>query len=92
VELHLHSLNTPSWRGVQLKHRDDFTFIFYIPAALSLGVGPVRYATSHITNTFVTLNCNEYSLQTLFLVITQLYFHFGETVPFFRVSSAVFLQ
>jgi hypothetical protein len=26
VELYLHSPNTPSWRGAQLKHR-DFTFI-----------------------------------------------------------------
>jgi len=24
VELYLHSPNTPSWRGVQLKHRDSF--------------------------------------------------------------------
>jgi hypothetical protein len=28
VELHLHSPNTPSWRGAQLKHRDNFTFTF----------------------------------------------------------------
>jgi hypothetical protein len=26
VELYLHSPNTPSWRGAQLKHRDSFTF------------------------------------------------------------------
>jgi hypothetical protein len=25
VELYLHSPNTPSWRGAQLKHRDNFT-------------------------------------------------------------------
>jgi hypothetical protein len=24
-----HSPNTPSWRGAQLKHRDDFTFSLY---------------------------------------------------------------
>jgi hypothetical protein len=24
VKLHLHSPNTPSWHGVQLKHRDNF--------------------------------------------------------------------
>jgi hypothetical protein len=24
VELYLHSLSTPSWRGAQLKHRDNF--------------------------------------------------------------------
>jgi len=28
VEPYPHSPNTPSWRGAQLKHRDDFTFIF----------------------------------------------------------------
>jgi hypothetical protein len=28
VELQLHSPNTPSWRGAQLKHRDTFTFTF----------------------------------------------------------------
>jgi hypothetical protein len=26
VELYLHSLNTPLWRGAQLKHNDSFTF------------------------------------------------------------------
>jgi hypothetical protein len=25
----VHSPNTPSWRGAQLKHRDKFTFTFY---------------------------------------------------------------
>jgi hypothetical protein len=30
MELYLHSPNTPSWRGGQLKHRDSFTFIFYL--------------------------------------------------------------
>jgi hypothetical protein len=28
VGLYLHSPNTPSWRGAQLKHRDNFTFTF----------------------------------------------------------------
>jgi hypothetical protein len=26
VALYFHSPNTPSWRGAQLKHRDNFTF------------------------------------------------------------------
>jgi hypothetical protein len=26
----IHSPNTPSWRGAQLKHRDNFTFTLYI--------------------------------------------------------------
>jgi len=35
VELYLYSPDTPSWRGAQLKHRDNFTFtlplnIYYI--------------------------------------------------------------
>jgi hypothetical protein len=30
VELYLHSPNPPSWRGAQLKHRDSFTFTFYL--------------------------------------------------------------
>jgi hypothetical protein len=29
VELYLHSPNTPSWCGAQLKHRDNFTFYFW---------------------------------------------------------------
>jgi hypothetical protein len=28
VELYIHSPNTPSWRGAQLKHRDNFIFTF----------------------------------------------------------------
>jgi hypothetical protein len=28
VELYYHSPNTPSWRGAELKHRDNFTFTF----------------------------------------------------------------
>jgi hypothetical protein len=28
VELYIHSLNTPSWRGAQSKHRDNFTLYF----------------------------------------------------------------
>jgi hypothetical protein len=28
VELYRHSPNTPSWGGAQLKHRDNFTFIY----------------------------------------------------------------
>jgi hypothetical protein len=29
-ELYLHSPNMPSWRGAQLKHKDSFTFPFYM--------------------------------------------------------------
>jgi hypothetical protein len=30
MEIYLHSPNTPSWRGAQLKHRDNFSFIINI--------------------------------------------------------------
>jgi hypothetical protein len=30
MELYLHSPNTPSWHGAQLKFRDNFTFTFVI--------------------------------------------------------------
>jgi hypothetical protein len=30
VEQYLHSPNTPSWRGAQLKYRDNFTFYLYL--------------------------------------------------------------
>jgi hypothetical protein len=37
VELYLHSPNTPSWRGAQLKekHRDNFTFTFFCKHSLN---------------------------------------------------------
>jgi hypothetical protein len=28
VELYFHSTNTPPWRGAQLKHRDNLTYVF----------------------------------------------------------------
>jgi hypothetical protein len=28
AELYLHSPSTPSWRGAQLKHRDNFTLLY----------------------------------------------------------------
>jgi hypothetical protein len=36
VELYLHSPNTPSWRGAQLKkrQRDNFTFMFILHSAI----------------------------------------------------------
>jgi hypothetical protein len=29
VELYLHSLNTPAWRGAQGEHRDFYLYLFY---------------------------------------------------------------
>jgi hypothetical protein len=30
MELYLHSSNTPSWRGAQLKHGDNFAFYLFV--------------------------------------------------------------
>jgi hypothetical protein len=38
VELYLHSPSTPSWRGVQLKHRDNFTFTLPLPRTILIAV------------------------------------------------------
>jgi hypothetical protein len=43
----LHFPNTPSWRGAQLKHRDNFTFTFIETVVLIM---PVTLAVSFITN------------------------------------------
>jgi len=29
VALYFHSHNTPPWRGAQLKHRDNFTLLYF---------------------------------------------------------------
>jgi hypothetical protein len=39
VELYLHSPNTPSWRGAQGEHRDDFTFVEEMRNACKILVG-----------------------------------------------------
>jgi len=36
VELYLNSPDTPSWRGAQLKHRDNFIFTFTLPLFIYL--------------------------------------------------------
>jgi hypothetical protein len=38
VELYLHSPNTPSWRGAQGEHRDNFTFTFTMECSLAHGL------------------------------------------------------
>jgi hypothetical protein len=40
VEIYLHSHNTPSWCGAQLKHRDNFAFNF-IQHTNSLNIAPL---------------------------------------------------
>jgi hypothetical protein len=49
VELYIHSLNTPSWRGAQLKHRDNFITISYnrfpFPWYFSLSTSGTRHGS-----------------------------------------------
>jgi hypothetical protein len=43
VELYLYFANTSSWRGAQLKHRDNFTFYLFIYADISHPDGSVTF-------------------------------------------------
>jgi hypothetical protein len=47
--LYLHSPNTPSWRGTQLKHRDTFTFTFTFCLSHNAVQG-VSYTTNNPQN------------------------------------------
>jgi hypothetical protein len=51
VELYLHSSNMPSWRGAQLKHRDNFTFTFNFVWQLML------YSYDLVSWSFVVMFC-----------------------------------
>jgi hypothetical protein len=56
VERYLHSPNTPSWLGAQLKkHRDNFTFTFigtiYIGLSVKVGVS-LGFSKYHVMKTW----------------------------------------
>jgi len=36
MDLYLHCPNTPSWRGAQLKHRDNFIFLNFFNTFLNI--------------------------------------------------------
>jgi hypothetical protein len=48
VELYFHSPNTPSWRGAQLKHRDNFTFTFTLYQVKEDEMGGI--CSTHVTD------------------------------------------
>jgi hypothetical protein len=52
VALYLQSPNTPSWHGAQLKHRDNFTFIFYLGISFLLSVSLFHDSFSQSTSHF----------------------------------------
>jgi hypothetical protein len=58
VELYLHSPNTPSWRGVQLKHRDSFTFTFIFTHWIRCWVNP-RAGLDVVAKRKKSLSCRE---------------------------------
>jgi hypothetical protein len=55
VELHLHSSNTPSWRGARLKHRYNFTFVFNGKSEAT----EMRFPVSVAAYTLIYQNVNE---------------------------------
>jgi hypothetical protein len=54
VELCVHSTNTPSWRGAELKHRDCFTFTFYLNFNLELCSRPFNSASFRMSCVVLT--------------------------------------
>jgi hypothetical protein len=70
VELYLHSPNTPSWRGAQGEHRDNFTFTFtfWIYEELTVlgkqtydsGQGPVAASCEHSNETSCSVKGREF--------------------------------
>jgi hypothetical protein len=60
VELYLYSPNTPSWRGAQLKHRDNFTFYLISLEGSRITMTPRAYTVNfvcikHLTWSFCSL-------------------------------------
>jgi hypothetical protein len=64
VELYLHSINTLSWRSVQLKHRDNFTFTFTLrkPSVRTARGPQISSVNIHCQSYFtITEDCLLYS-------------------------------
>jgi len=73
VELHFHSPNTPSWRGAQLKHGDNFTFTLPVTTRCRIFLENLivaqlikKFSSSYATRRLLTvftksaiLSCNE---------------------------------
>jgi hypothetical protein len=68
VELYLHSPNKPSWRGAQLKYRDNFTFTFTLPQAV--GEGCMIWACSKVC----LFLCVDYCKELLSTAISTKYY------------------
>jgi hypothetical protein len=75
VELYLHSPNTPSRRGAQLKHGDNFTFTFQLllrtelRSSMKLRASRSGFTHSHTQQKFYIFNLfhiNTGSIGTLF--------------------------
>jgi hypothetical protein len=59
VEIYLHSPNMPSWRGAQLKHRENFTFYLYL---LEFNYRIIRVCELQVDNLFCSayVSCLQY--------------------------------
>jgi hypothetical protein len=64
VELYLHSPNTPSWCGAQVKHRDSFTFTF---------TGMIKWHVSYVTHPFNACNYMRISVQFSTCIFNELH-------------------
>jgi hypothetical protein len=70
AELYLHFPNTPSWRGAQLKHRDNFTFMQYcifidISFVSEMNIYRGQWSVKIAMNTFGRCNTSPFSLKIL---------------------------
>jgi hypothetical protein len=74
VELYLWSSSTHSWRGAQLKHRDNFTFTFKIP------VFTIKYNIKYY-DTMMFKNLILFTLAYMFLLLLT-----SSGVPIFKAS------
>jgi hypothetical protein len=61
VELYLHSPNTPSWRGAQLKHRENLTFLRFTTMYLRVrSICDLFHSNLRFANKFALCwNCTE---------------------------------
>jgi hypothetical protein len=75
---HLHSSNTPTWRGAQLKHRDDFTFTFAChKVSVSVRVSVLE---SCVNVNVVELNSSEFCKYVRDGSFSSWYYYFGKSL------------
>jgi hypothetical protein len=66
MELYLHFPNTPSWRGAQLKHRDNFTFFIVKTTASILTTALKSPSNTDMKVTIMETSINDVLYSRLF--------------------------